>query len=108
MSAEQLRQAIEAAFDYRGDVKLTLRSGEVLEGYLFDRHIGATLEQSYVRLIPKTAREKRNVPCADIARLELDARDPAAGKSWEAWVRKYRERKAAGETNIALQPDSLD
>lgn len=108
MSADELRQAIESAFDYRGDVKLTLRSGETLEGYLFDRRIGASLEESYVRLIPRTAREKVNIPCAEIAGLELDGRDPAAGKSWEAWVRKYWEKKAAGETGIALHPDALD
>lgn len=108
MSGEELRRAIEAAFDYRGDVKLTLRSGEVLEGYLFDRHVGATLEESYVRVIPKTAREKVNVGCGEIAGLELDARDPAAGKGWEAWVRKYWEKKAAGETGIGLEPEALE
>ena len=32
----------------------------------------------------------------------------AAGKSWEAWVRKYWERKAAGEKGIALEPEKLD
>jgi len=108
MTAEEIRQAIEAAFDYRGDVKLTLRSGEVVEGYLFDRRAGATLEESFVRVIPKTGREKRNIACAEIEGLELDARDPAAGKSWEAWVRKYWEKKAAGETGIALHPEALD
>ncbi len=108
MTQEELRAAIEAAFDYRGDVHLTLRSGETVEGYLFDRHIGAALEDSYIRLIPRDVREKRNIPCAEIAGLELDGRDPAAGKSWEAWVRKYWEKKAAGETDIALHPEALD
>jgi hypothetical protein len=108
MSPDELRAAIEAAFDYRGDARLTLRSGEVVEGYLFDRRIGATPEDSYVRVIPRTAGEKRNIACADIMGLELDARDPAAGKSWEAWVRKYWEKKAAGETDIALHPEALD
>ena len=32
----------------------------------------------------------------------------ADGRSWEAWVKKYAERKAAGETNIELLPESLD
>ena len=30
------------------------------------------------------------------------------GRSWEAWIRKYASRKAAGETNIELVPESLD
>jgi hypothetical protein len=51
---------------------------------------------------------KRTIACSEIAALELDGRDPAAGKSWEAWVRKYWEKKAAGETNIALHPEALD
>lgn len=108
MSQDELRQAIEAAFDYRGDVKLTLRSGEILEGYLFDRRIGGTLEDSCVRLIPRNAPGKLSIPCAGIAAIELDGHDPAAGKSWAAWVRKYWEKKAAGETGIGLHPEALD
>jgi len=108
MNPDELRDAIEAAFDFRGNATLTLRSGEVVEGYLFDRRLGATLEESSVRIIPKTAPVKRSIACAEIAALELDGRDPAAGKSWEAWVRKYWEKKAAGETDIALHPEALD
>jgi hypothetical protein len=32
----------------------------------------------------------------------------AAGKSWEAWLKNYMEKKAAGEKNIGLQPEKLD
>ena len=56
---DERRIAFEKAFDYRGDVTLTLR-------------------------------------------------DTAAGKSFEAWVKKYREKKAAGEQNIAITPEALD
>ena len=34
---------------------------------------------------------------SDIAALAFTGRDTAAGKSWEAWVKKYVEKKAAGE-----------
>ena len=44
----------------------------------------------------------------DIARLEFTGRDTAAGKSFETWVKKYREKKAAGETNIRIEPEKLD
>jgi hypothetical protein len=44
----------------------------------------------------------------DIAGLAFTGRDAAAGKSWEAWVKKYMEKKAAGERNIELKPDSLE
>ena len=39
------------------------------------------------------------------AALAFAGRDTAAGKSWEAWVRKYWEKKAAGEKGIALEPE---
>ena len=32
----------------------------------------------------------------------------ADGRSWEAWVKKYAERKAAGEKNIELVPEAID
>jgi hypothetical protein len=32
----------------------------------------------------------------------------AAGKSWDSWVRKYWEKKAAGEKNISLDPEPLE
>ena len=44
----------------------------------------------------------------EIARLEFTGRDTAAGKSFETWVRKYREKKAAGEKNIQIEPEKLD
>ena len=48
----EIRDALEKAFDYRGDVTLTLRSGEQVEGYLYDRRTGPTLDTSLVRIIP--------------------------------------------------------
>ena len=44
----------------------------------------------------------------DIASLAFSGRDTAAGKSFEAWMKKYAEKKAAGEKNIALHPEALD
>jgi hypothetical protein len=105
---EEIRVALEKAFDYRGDVTITRKDGTRIEGYLFDRRTGATLKDSLVRLYPKNSNEKVSVPYADIAALAFTGRDPAAGKSWEAWMKKYAAKKAAGETNIALQPEPLD
>jgi len=48
------------------------------------------------------------VPYAEIAALAFTGRDTAAGKSYEAWVRKYREKKAAGEKNIGIEAESLE
>jgi hypothetical protein len=105
---DDLRVALEKAFDYRGDVTLTLKSGEKFEAYIFNRQTGATLADSYVQYFTPNAPEKRKVSYVDIARLEFSGKDRAAGKHWEDWVKAYNEKKAAGEKNIALHPDKLD
>ena len=105
---EEIREALEKAFDYRGDVTITRKDGSKIEGYLFDRRSAATLKDSLVRLYPKSSNEKVAVSYSDIAALAFTGRDTAAGKSWEAWMKKYAAKKAAGETNIALDPEPLD
>jgi hypothetical protein len=107
-SEEELRVALEKAFDYRGDITITRKDGSKIEGYLFDRRTAATLRDSVVRLYPKTSNEKVSVSYADIAALAFSGRDTAAGKSWEAWMKKYSEKKAAGEKDLSLHPEPLD
>ena len=107
-SDEEIRQALEKAFDYRGDVTITLKSGDKVEGYIFDRRSGKTLADSQVRLYPKTGNQKLSISYADIAALAFTGKDTAAGKSWEAWMKKYQEKKAAGEKNIGLHPEALE
>ena len=105
---EEIREALEKAFDYRGDVTLTLKSGEKIEAYIFNRLTGPTLAQSFVTYFTPTANDKRKASYADIARLEFTGKDRAAGKHWEAWVEKYNAKKAAGEKNIQIVPEALD
>jgi len=107
-SDEELRTALEKAFDYRGDVTITKKDGTAVEGYIFDRRAGATLADSVVRIYPKNQGVKLSVAWSDIAGLAFSGRDMAAGKSWEAWVKNYVEKKAAGEKNIGLEPEKLD
>jgi hypothetical protein len=111
-SDDEVREALEKAFDYRGDVTLTLKDGSVVEGYLYDRRSQPTLEASLVRIIPTPKPgvpvERVMVSYADIAALQFTGRDTAAGKTFEAWVKKYMEKKAAGETGIQIEPEKLD
>lgn len=104
----EVREALEKAFDYRGDITVTLREGGRIEGYLFDRRQGPTLEDSFVRIIPMNNRTKVNIAYSDVAALAFTGRDTAAGKSFEAWVKKYQEKKAAGEKNIQIEPERLE
>jgi hypothetical protein len=105
---EEIRLALEKAFDYRGDITITKKDGLTIDGYIFDRRTGATLADSRVRLFPKDRDEKVWVTYAEIARLAFTGRDTAAGKSFETWVKKYHEKKAAGEKNIQIEPEKLD
>jgi hypothetical protein len=100
--------AFEKAFDFRGDVTITRKDGTKIDGYIFDRRTGKTLADSFVRLFPRDSNEKISVPYSDIAALAFTGRDTAAGKSYEAWVRKYWEKRAAGEKNIGIEPEKLD
>jgi hypothetical protein len=105
----EIREALEKAFDYRGDLTVTLKSGQKIEGYLFDRKIkGPSLAECFVRLMPKDGSDKVSVPYSDIAALAFTGRDTAAGKSFAAWVKKYNEKKAAGETNVGIDAEPLD
>jgi hypothetical protein len=106
-SETEVREAFEKAFDYRGDVTLTLKDGRVIHGYVFDRRPGATLENSAVRIIPAGERTRLSIPYSDIAALAFTGRDNAAGKTFDAWIKKYWEKKAAGEKNIRIEPEAL-
>ena len=37
----EVREALEKAFDYRGDITVTRKDGTTVEGYLYDRRTGA-------------------------------------------------------------------
>jgi hypothetical protein len=107
-SDEQLREALEKAFDYRGNITFKLRDGRVLVGYVFDRRSVASLQESVVRIIPTDGSAKVSVSYGDIRDLKFSGKDTAAGKSFESWVAKYWAKKAAGETNIQIAPEELD
>jgi hypothetical protein len=104
----ELREALEKAFDYRGDVTVTRKDGSKVEGYIFDRVTGKTLADSFVRVLPKDSNQRVKIPYSEIAGLAFTGRDTAAGKSWEAWVKKYWEKKETAGENLSLQPESLE
>ncbi len=106
-SEEEIRTALEKAFDYRGDVRITRKSGNVINGYLYDRRTGDNLTSSLVRLLPADGSPRVSIPYSEVAALQFSDRDPAAGKSWEAWVKKYEAKKAAGQT-AAIEAEPLE
>jgi hypothetical protein len=108
-SEEDIRIAFEKAFDYRGDLTITLKDGSSIEGYIFDRKADSRrLSECVVRMMPKDRPDKVSILYSDIAGLAFSGKDTAAGKSFEAWVKKYKEKKARGEQNIGIDSEPLD
>ncbi len=62
-----IRAVIEKAFDYRGDVTIIRKDNSQVTGYLFDRRIGKTLNDSVVRLILPSGSERPSIPYSEIA-----------------------------------------
>lgn len=103
----EIRAALEKAFDYRGDVTITCKDGSIVEGYVYDRRVARTLADSRVRILPSDGSARISIPYTDIAALVFSGRDTAAGRSWEAWVRKYWGKKVTGEA-AAIEPEKLE
>jgi hopanoid biosynthesis associated radical SAM protein HpnH len=103
---DELTRELLDAVDFRGDVTITLAEGTRVTGYLFN----AT--NTEVEYIPSDGTGPVVIPRHTVRRVEKTGRDPADGKSWEAWVKKYNEnkaRRARGEApaDIDLHPEVL-
>jgi hypothetical protein len=103
-----IRAVIEKAFDYRGDVTVTRKDGSEITGYLFDRRIGKSLNDSAIRLMLASSNDRPAIPYSEIAGIAFTGRDTAAGKTYEAWVKKYWEKREKGEKNISIEPEALE
>jgi hypothetical protein len=84
-----LREVIERAFDYRGNVTVERRDGTEVVGYLFNRN--ADVPQPFVQMLHAAGDGPFTIPNADIRTIRFTGQDTAAGNSYAAWL----ERKAA-------------
>jgi hypothetical protein len=101
---DRLSAALREAFDYRGDVTVTLRDGSVLEGYIYDRRRRPT---QAIRILLRDSGERRLIEDHSVQRLEFTGRDTAAGKSFDQWIRRYAEQKLKGE-RAGIDSEPLD
>jgi len=97
-SRAELAEAVELAFDYRGDVTVELTSGESVVGYLFNRD--ATGADPWIELFPADDPSSRRVGYAQIVSLAFTGEDTATGKSWETWVSKKESERRAEAARI--------
>lgn len=106
-----LREVINLAFDYRGDVTIQTRSGEKIVGYIFNRNAEAA--DPYIELYPKNDDVARALKYREIASISFTGIDTAAGRSWDNWLKKNEEKKKAQAEgrdigDIEPKPMSLD
>ncbi len=87
----ELAEAVEQAFDYRGDVTLELTSGVTIEGYVFNRYPSGP--RPFLQLFAKQETGTLEIPYADISAIAFTGKDTASGKSWEAWVTKKESQR---------------
>ena len=99
-SIQELSDAIEQAFDYRGDITLELRSGRRVEGYLFNRSTGANAS---IEVLPANGGAVETFAIADIVMIAFTGEDTASGKSWETWVSKKASQRQAEAAQIAAE-----
>jgi len=88
-----LEAVIDRAFDYRGDVTLVRHDGSEVVGYLFNRSAEAT--QPFVRMFDCAGDGPFTIRYAEIRTIRFTGKDTAAGKSYEAWLRRKAEHPPA-------------
>ncbi|MEI6235613.1 MAG: hypothetical protein WCT04_21365 [Planctomycetota bacterium] len=93
-SKDELYDALEKAFDYRGDITINLKGGNKIVGYVFNRESKAG--EPYAEVFPADKDEKIKVYYKDIDGLFFSGVDTAAGKSWAVWLEKQKAKEAAG------------
>ena len=96
-------EAIDKAFDYRGDVTLTLHNEQV-EGYIFNREPKAVPPR--IQVFIKGSAEPRIIPYADVIAIAFTGKDTADGKSWDAWVNKKESERQAEADRIKAESEA--
>ncbi len=104
-SDEITRQLMDAV-DFRGDVTITTIDGVKQVGYIFN------YDEQSVEFFPNGRPDVVTMSRKLLAKVEKTGRDTADGKSYEAWLKKYNERKeklARGEhaESVDLFPEVL-
>lgn len=104
-SDQERIEAIDQAFDYRGDVTLTLVNGNALEGYMFNRI--SLPPHPHVQMFVKGEEKQTIVPYSDIQSIAFSGKDTADGKSWQSWMEKKDAERQAEAARIKEEGEKL-
>ena len=89
----ELADAMNKAFDYRGDITLTLKDGTQRVGYVFNRN--ADVPEPFIEMFPSDKDERVKLFYKDVAAVHFTGKDTAAGNSWAAFVASREKKEAA-------------
>jgi hypothetical protein len=98
-SFDEVAEAVELAFDYRGDVTLSLTSGESLSGYIFNRRVAGS--ESSLELFPADGPNAIPIRYDKIVAIAFTGEDTASGKSWEVWTAKKESERRVDADRVA-------
>ena len=103
-----LREGVARAVDFRGDVTILTTDGRTVAGYAFDARLAPTPDpaKDEIRVLPADSNERVRVPLSSIKTLAFTGKDAASGRSWESWIRRYAEKKLAGEA-ASIESEAL-
>jgi hypothetical protein len=93
-----LERIVDLAFDYRGNTTVVKEDGTEVPGYIFNRN--ADVADPYLELFDLAGAGPFRIPYAAIRTVRFTGKDPAAGNSYAAWLRKKEQDK----TGAAVPP----
>lgn len=91
-----LNQKIEDAFQYRGNVTLTLTNGTSVEAFVYNREFdNPRLKHDNFIEVYLTDGRSQVFSISEIKDILFTGEDCAAGKSYADWIAKNQNKKAA-------------
>ena len=90
-----VREIVEMAFEYRGDITVDRLDGTTNLGYLFNRNSTGT--RPFAEMFEAQTGVRIVIPYADIGNIRFTGKDTAAGKSYEAWLRRREAQSRASK-----------
>ena len=84
-------QVVDLAFDYRGNTTIVKADGTTVEGYIFNRD--SNVSEPYLEYFAASGDGPFSLPYSQIVNIDFTGKDTAAGKSWEAWLKRKEEAK---------------
>jgi hypothetical protein len=88
-----LSRVVDLAFDYRGNTTVVRTDGTELEGYVFNRDADAP--EPFLQVFDVAGGGPHTIRYAEIRTIRFTGKDPAAGNSYAAWLRRRADERAA-------------